>query len=492
MAIEGSLSDVSLADICQLLSLGRKSGCLTVTDRSNFGYVYFKNGQVIYASILNRPDRLGEILVKNAVIQPDDLTKAMEEQGKESQKRLGGILVELGVLGAEDLEKWVGIQVEEAVYHLFSWDKGTFHFKPGDLPDRDQVLLVTLSTDGLLLEGARRVDEWSVIEKEIHSLDLIYDLGRDPNDAEGVQLTGNQKKLLPLLDGTRTVGELVEESGLVEFEAGKAIYELVKAGFAQNIGEKARVPEEVGHTALQEHIRLGRAFFRAGMLEDAATEFNAAIEVNPSEPTSRFFLGTIDLKAGEWEGALEHLSSMPDEEARKPAVLRNRALSLESLGRYEEALQLILQAEKEGGDDPGLMLARAISEFKSGDPGSARGSFVKYRDQVGKDSPPPIYFALAVLAAGASGHTEDAVSIGREGLRLYPAETSILVNTGAILDHQGNHEAAEQYFIRAELGKIALEADDPNLAVLFLRKAVGLNPHNEEAQDRLADLSALS
>ena len=43
-AIEGSLADVSLPDICQLISLGRKSGCLTVTDHSNFGYVYFEDG----------------------------------------------------------------------------------------------------------------------------------------------------------------------------------------------------------------------------------------------------------------------------------------------------------------------------------------------------------------------------------------------------------------------------------------------------------------
>ena len=50
MAIEGSLVDVSLADICQLLSLGRKTGCLTITDRSDFGYIYFQNGRVIHAS----------------------------------------------------------------------------------------------------------------------------------------------------------------------------------------------------------------------------------------------------------------------------------------------------------------------------------------------------------------------------------------------------------------------------------------------------------
>ena len=539
MAIEGSLSDVSLADICQLLSMGRKAGCLTITDQSNFGYIYFESGEVVYASIVNRPDRLGEILVKNAAIQPDDLAKAMEEQGKESQKRLGEILVEAGALSSGDLERWVSVQVEEAVYHLFSWDQGTFHFKPDELPDRDQVLMVRLNMDGLLLEGARRVDEWSVIEKEVYSLDLIYGLHRDPQEAEGVLLSGNQKKLLPLLDGTRTVRDLVEESGLVEFETGKAIYELAKAGFAQTVGEQAKVPEDVGGTVLQEHIRLGRAFFRAGMLEDAAKEFDATVEANPSEPISRFFLGLIDLKSGKPERALGHFSSMPDKEAGGRATLRNRALALELLGRHEEALELTREAEKGAEGDLDLILARAILELKSGVPDSARSSFVEYRNRVGKGSPPPMYYAFAVLAAGASGYGQEAVSIGREGLRLYPSETSILVNTGAILDHQGNSEAAEQYFIRAlnsgsevppqahknlgdqafrrgdlqgaqthyekavklnpslgddvfqKLGLIALESQDTELAVLLFRRAVGLNPRNEEARTRLADLSAL-
>jgi hypothetical protein len=65
MSIEGSLADVGLADICQLLALGRKTGCLTVTDRSNFGYLYFEKGRVIHAMVLSRPVRLGEVLVKN-------------------------------------------------------------------------------------------------------------------------------------------------------------------------------------------------------------------------------------------------------------------------------------------------------------------------------------------------------------------------------------------------------------------------------------------
>ncbi len=537
MAIEGSLADVSLADISQLLSLGRKTGGLTVTDRSNFGYIYFGEGRVVYASVLNRPDRLGEILVKNGVIQPDEFTRAMAEQGKEGQRRLGDILVGFGALDFEDLQKWVTLQVEEAVYHLFSWDQGTFQFNPNELPDEDQLLLVSLSSDGLLLEGARRVDEWSQIERVVHSLDLIFKVGREPQESQNVKLSPSQQKLLPLLDGTRTVRELVDESGLVEFETGKALYELIQAGFVQNVGERALVSEGEGNAALQEHVRLGQAFYRAGMLEDATREFNAALELDPSEYTSRFRLGLIALKAG--EEALKQLEAVPKESTKGTAILRNRALALEGLGRFEEALGDLRQAEKRDSGDKELILARGISELKAGDPAAARSTFIDYRNRVGKDPPSPMYYAFSVLAAAAAGHLEEAVSLGREGLKLFPAEASILVNTGAILDHRGNHEAAEQYFLRAlncgsevpaqahknlgdqafrrgefkaaqshferavrlntslgddvflKLGQIASDDGDTDLAILLLRRAVELNPDNEHARGRLANLSAL-
>jgi tetratricopeptide (TPR) repeat protein len=540
MAIEGSLSDVGLADICQLLALGRKTGCLTLTDRSNFGYIYFDKGRVVYASVLNRPDRLGDILVKNGVIQPEEFSRAMDIQSEEGDRRLGEILVDIEALTEEALEKWISLQVEEAVYHLFAWDQGTFHFKPGELPEEEEVLLVSLNADSLLLEGARRVDEWSVIEKEIHSLELLFKVTRDPGEEDEVELTSNQRKLLPILDGSRTVREVVEESGLVEFEVGKAIYELVRAGFVAAQGKRASASGDSEEDDLQERLRLGEAFYRAGMLEDAGEEFASAQKMDPAEPSPPYRLGLIELKSGNPERALARFDQMPQEWKKKPGVIRNRALALEGMGRIQDARETLHEAQKANPADRGILLAKGISELKGGDPTAARTTFIDYRNLLGRTLPPPIYFGYAVLAAAGSGHLDDAVALGREGLKHYPNEPVILVNTGAILDHKGDHEAAEQYFIRAlnassdvpaqahknlgdqafrrgdfkvaqshfeqavrldpalgddvflKLGTIAMDVQDRDLAVLFLRRAVELNPGNQEARDRLADLSQAS
>jgi len=73
MAIKGSLKEASLPDVLQLLAMGKKTGCLSVTHRNNFGSIYFDKGKICYAAIVNRRDRLGDILVKSGAISPAQL-----------------------------------------------------------------------------------------------------------------------------------------------------------------------------------------------------------------------------------------------------------------------------------------------------------------------------------------------------------------------------------------------------------------------------------
>src|SRR5215217_2584817 len=143
MAIKGSLKEASLPDVIKLLFLGRRTGCLALADQHNFGTIYLDEGEIVYASIVNRRDRLGDILVG------------------------------LGVLSRGELEEYMRLQIEEAVYYLFTWTSGTFNFEAGVRPEREDFL-VRISPEALLLEGARRVDEWSLIEKKIPSFDLIF------------------------------------------------------------------------------------------------------------------------------------------------------------------------------------------------------------------------------------------------------------------------------------------------------------------------------
>ena len=154
MAIRGNLREASLPDVLQLLALGQKTGCLSVTDRSNFGYIYFDRGSISYASIVNRRDRLGDLLVKNGLIDPDELSTAVETQTTRSGTRLGEILIERGAISRQQLEKYIRLQIEEAVYFLFTWTQGSFSFEPEQQPE-EGAMRVHINPESLLLEPLR-------------------------------------------------------------------------------------------------------------------------------------------------------------------------------------------------------------------------------------------------------------------------------------------------------------------------------------------------
>lgn len=488
MAIEGSLSDVGLADICQLLAMGRKTGCLSLTDRSNFGYIYFEGGRVIYASVLNRPDRLGELLVRNSVITPTDLSTAMDEQSRQRGRRLGQILVDNGALSEDEMHQYVRLQIEEAVYHLFAWNQGSFHFDPGQSPDEEGLFLVSIPAENLLLEGARRVDEWSLIEKKIPSFDLVFTVVKDPADDPDVELEDRQKRILPLVDGTRTVADVIAQSGLVEFEVGKALYGLIQAGFVERAGKRSDAAvSPTDDTAIQ-HLNLGVAFYRSRMLEDAEREFNAVLASSPDNPRALFRLGLIAFRDRRLQEALDHFDRMPERARNSYSVLRNRALILEMMKRYDDALEVLDACEAVRPGDHETALARGVVLLRQGRVKEALEALRRYRADPDLATPSALYYATAVLAGGLAGRLDWAVSVGREGLGHHPDSGPILVNTGSVLEHLGESEAAQALYTRAighhpapaqahkALGDQAYARGDREQARFQYEKAVKLDP----------------
>src|SRR5688572_20430544 len=214
MAIRGSLREASLPDVLQLLAMGKKSGCLSVSHRSSFGNVYFDAGRISYASIVNRRDRLGDLLVKHGLILRNDLEEAIALQALHPERRLGEILVAQRRIAREELHRYIKHQIEEAVYFLFTWTQGSFTFEPDVRPDA-QDLLVSINPESLLLEGARRIDEWSMIAKKIPSFDAVFDADWRKLASTELPLSTEQQNILQFIDGRRDVTQLIESSGLV-------------------------------------------------------------------------------------------------------------------------------------------------------------------------------------------------------------------------------------------------------------------------------------
>ena len=486
MAIKGSLKEASLPDVIQLLSLGRRTGCLAVADRQNFGYIYFDEGKLSYASIVNRRDRLGDILVRNRRITPEQLQAAVDMQDEARERKLGEILVELGAIARQELEDYMRLQIEEAVYYLFTWTSGTFNFEAGVRPEREDFL-VQINPESLLLEGARRVDEWSQIEKKIPSFDLIFAVDRSHVDASGVTLSAAQQQILPLLDGARDVQQVVDESGLVEFEVGKALYGFITAGFAHRTGSSvaAAVPK-VNDARIEEHRNLGVAFYKTGMLDEALREFRRVADLRPSESSAPFFLGLIALRQARWEDAAESLRLAVEKGGPRPAALHNLAYALERLGRLEEAEAAYGEAAGRARDDARIMLGWAVAALKRADFGVAQGRVARARELLGEKVPPPLWFWAAALAASGMEDPETARQLAQAGTDAHPAHPVLRNNLAVLLELAGDTAGADVQLRAALTEDPALPQISKNLADLMYR--AGRYDEAYDAYERAAKL----
>ena len=486
MAIKGSLKEASLPDVIQLLFLGRRTGCLALADRHNFGTIYFDEGQLVYASIVNRRDRLGDILMRSGRITAEQLRDAVDRQQGDRDHKLGEILVQMGALPREELERYMRVQIEEAVYYLFTWTSGTFNFEAGVRPEREDFL-VRINPEYLLLEGARRVDEWSLIEKKIPSFDLIFAVDGSHIGASAPELSDEQRRLVPLLDGTRDVTQLVEESGLVEFEAGKALFGLITAGFAHRVGTSAATAPRVNDSRVDEHRNLGIAFYKAAMLDEALREFRRVADLRPADSSAPFFLGLIALKQSRWEEAVDELTQAVEKSGQRPAALHNLGVALERLGRLDEADRAYGDAAARARDDARVMLGWGVVALKRGEFQVAQGRLARARELVGTRTPPALWYWASTLVSAGLDDPEGAGSVAEEGASAHPG-SAVLRNNLAVLRELAGDVAGAETMLRAALAEDpSLPQISKNLADILYRN--GRYEDAREAYDRAAKLA---
>jgi tetratricopeptide (TPR) repeat protein len=486
MAIKGSLKEASLPDVIQLLFLGRRTGCLALADRHNFGTIHFEEGQIVYAAIVNRRDRLGDILMRSGRITAFQLGEAVERQAGDRERKLGEILVQLGYLSSEELQRYIRVQIEEAVYYLFTWTSGTFNFESGVRPEREDFL-VRINPEYLLLEGARRVDEWSLIEKKIPSFDLIFAVDGTHIDESAPTLSEEQRRLVPLLNGTRDMTQVVEESGLVEFEVGKALFGLITAGFAHRVGTSKASPPRVTDSRVDEHRNLGVAFYKAAMLDEALREFRRVADLRAGDSSAPFFLGLIALKQARWEDAATAFRQAVDKGGPRAPALHNLGLALERLGRLDEADTAYGDAAARARDDARVMLGWGVVALRRGEHQVAQERLARARELMGEKPAPPLWYWAATLASAGLDDPEGALTTAEEGAAAHPG-SAVLQNNLAVLRELAGDVAGAEAMLRAALAEDpSLPQISKNLADILYRN--GRFDEAREAYDRAAKLA---
>ena len=343
MAIEGPLRELGIHDVFQLLDLSRKTGTLAVTSelRDNEGTVYFDAGKVIYATIKSNPHPLGLMLVRSGKVTEGDLDRALLAQKSRAGVRFGAILVEMGAITPRELERQVKLQIEEVVFELMSWREGFFSFAERDVSDVPAGATVQVSTESLLMEGARRIDEWSRIADKVPHLAVVPVLA-DVTEGHSAQLEllPTEWEMLSMIDGRADLKQIASGLACSEFDVARVTYGLVSTGIVT-----LRMPSRVSRRALlpvddaTPHLMAATAALADGQAQVALVAARQAIAADPGSVDGRLLAGRALLRLGLVSEGVDELRRATQLDPSNLVMSLELAFAAARAGHFAEALE---------------------------------------------------------------------------------------------------------------------------------------------------------
>jgi len=182
----GDLKEFNLNDVLQLLGMARQTGALHITHGRGKGVIYMDKGIPVHA------------LTSSTI-------------------------------------------AENAIYEIFSWSQGRFFFNSDTTNERT----IETSLQNIIMESARRIDEWERVRDLIPNLDIVVQFNSSPQQgSKNISLDTSEWQTLSLVDGVRTVRDISSDSNFDEFETCKILYGLLSSGLLVLTEDDKKIDKE--------------------------------------------------------------------------------------------------------------------------------------------------------------------------------------------------------------------------------------------------------
>jgi len=235
--LSGDLGAINLADIFNLLGMSKKTGVLKLTRGAETRSLHWEQGEIVFARSNSVRDSLGNFLVRKGIITPEQ--NAVSASKIDETTRHGKVLVRMGFITADQLLWAVKQQVLEIVYSLFHWRYGFFEFVEGEADAKEKITL-SMSTTKVIMEGIHRLDEWAKMRTVFPDDAVVLEPILRPGEvAARPDLGPEDRKLLALVDGSRTLAEIAGLARQGEFECYSTLFNLVSTGVLRVRGAQA-------------------------------------------------------------------------------------------------------------------------------------------------------------------------------------------------------------------------------------------------------------
>jgi CheY-like chemotaxis protein len=187
--------------------------------------VYFEKGQPVFALSNVVTDRFGQFLVRVGKINDNQLRQAAGTAAA-TKRRTGEVLVDMGVLKETERLYYVAQQVKSIIYSLFGWEDGVY-----ELTFRRRALTESIKLDihpaNLIVRGIKKLYKPERLRRLLAPEDRVLPSLQPAYSLNEIGLEKWEAELLPKIDGTRTVAEIIAISGRPEHVVQGFIYSLI-------------------------------------------------------------------------------------------------------------------------------------------------------------------------------------------------------------------------------------------------------------------------
>lgn len=240
-ALQGSIKDFGVADIFQLLAQQQKTGVLLVAHDKETAEIYFLNGDLIDVKTAQDTERLGAILVKSALVPAEQFRQALEKHNT-TLEHICTVLLAQGLLSRGNFERIILTHIYEVIYEMLQWHTGTYRFIAQTVT-RTSGLVQLPGLESILLDVLRRIDEWPEISSVISSFDMLF----ENNYAALPDLDSDEERVCSLVDGQRSVQDIIDASVLGSFIACKTLVQLLELGAIRLLSKRAEAKVDTGN-----------------------------------------------------------------------------------------------------------------------------------------------------------------------------------------------------------------------------------------------------
>jgi tetratricopeptide (TPR) repeat protein len=221
-----------------------------------------------------------------------------------------------------------------------SWREGFFSFVEASVSDVPMDALVNISTEALLMEGARRIDEWSRTADKVPNLTVVPMLAAAPvADAGQLDLRPNEWEVLATIDGARNIRDMSNTLARSEFDVAKIVYGLLATGVIE-----LRKPERTSGAFTrpaadpEAYVTEARRALRDGRVDAAVEAGRQAVLADPGNAAGHHILGLAFARMGRLRDAAEALRTASEADAVDAAVHRSRGIVAVLRGELDEAI----------------------------------------------------------------------------------------------------------------------------------------------------------